>query len=74
MAFSLDNNEFDNKLLYQLFEQHVKNEMREKLRPVVDRVLDECLDAALDSMKGALYKEYELMNDSRLIKIILEKK
>jgi len=73
MAFNVDQ-ETDSKLLYQLFEAHVKKELKEKLQPEVDRIFDTCLDGAIESMKGNLQQHHDLMNDSRLIKIILEKK
>ena len=73
MAMILDT-ETDNKLLYQLFEEHVKKQLKDKLKPEVDRILDECIDGAVDSMKVNLQKHYDIMNDTSLIKIILEKK
>ena len=73
MATYVDN-ATDEKLLYQLFEEHVKKQLRDKLKPEVDRILDECIDGAVDSMKANLIQHYDLMNDHRLIKIVLEKK
>lgn len=73
MAMILDT-ETDNKLLYQLFEEHVKKQLKDKLQPEVERILDECIDGAVDSMKVNLQKHYDIMNDTSLIKIILEKK
>lgn len=67
-------NETDEKLLYQLFESHVKKQLKDKLQPEVERILDECVDAAVDSMKANLHQHYDMLNDHRLIKIILEKK
>lgn len=73
MAAALDN-ETEAILLYQLFEAHVKKQMKDKLQPEVDRILDECIDGAVDSMKGNLQRYYDAINDTKLIKIVLEKK
>ena len=69
-----DNALKDNDLLYELYVQHVKNELRDRLKPIADKILDECVEEAAKSMQGHIESVYSAFDYGHTFRVILENK
>ena len=74
MAFMAPGDQLRDDLLFNLFEEHVKQELRKALSPVISQVVDSCIEEAVKSMGATLYSHYDVGGLGKTIKIIMEKK
>ena len=64
----------DEKLLYNLFVEHVKNEIHKMIKPEIDKIINEAVDQAAISLEGALHQYYDPSSFMRTVKVVVEKK
>ena len=58
-------------LLYNLYLEHVKNEIYIKIKPEIDKVINQCLNEAVKSLEGTIRQMYDPTDYSKTFKIIL---
>jgi hypothetical protein len=67
-----------NDMLYNLFVEHVKNEIRKSIEPEVKRMVENIVDTAIDqaaaSMQGQLQQYYDPSSFMKTVKVIVVKK
>lgn len=64
----------DENLLYDLFVEHVKNEIHKMIKPEIDKIINNAVDQAAESLKGTLQQYYDPSTFLQNVKIIVEKR
>lgn len=64
----------DENLLYNLFLEHVKNEIHKMIKPEIDKIINNAVDQAAVSLEGTLRQYYDPSTFLQNVKIIVEKK